>query len=175
MKNSYIALAVFSMAALLVSCETVNEPQNNLYIPSENEVVFTLAHNRIQTKVSDTDITSARVTTMDLGKHGDNNFFLEESIVNLDELYSGPETKGTPAYTENLGVLYKGKLGVYADGGNFVMPDFFLRKKLLKHRKLAAENLFRIVFNPSRLREYLSKFLLRDRTDPSVSVVYYAS
>ena len=119
MKNSYIALAVFSMAALLVSCETVNEVQDNTYIPGENEVVFTLAHNRIQTKASDTDVTTARVTTMELGKHGENNFFLDETVVDLNGSYSGPETKGTPAYTENLGVLYKGKLGVYADGGNF--------------------------------------------------------
>lgn len=120
MKNSYIALAVFSMAALLVSsCETANEIQDNIYIPGENEIVFTMAHNQIQTKASYDESSVAKIATMELGKQGDNNFFLDESVVDLNGAYSGPETKGTPAYTENLGVLYKGKLGVYGDGGNF--------------------------------------------------------
>ena len=116
MKNSYIALAVFSMAALMVSCETANEIQDNTYLPGENDVVFTLGNNSIQTKSSDADAPTARITTMDLGMHDGNNFFLEESVINLDELYAGPETKGTPAYTENLKVLYGNTLGVSAVG-----------------------------------------------------------
>lgn len=119
MKNSYIALAVFSMAALMVSsCETVNEV-NAPFVPGENEVVFTLGYNSIQTKSSDAGISTAKVSTMDLGKYGNTNFYLEESVVNLDGFSAGPETKGTPAYTENLGVLYGEKLGVYGIGGNF--------------------------------------------------------
>lgn len=116
MKNSYIALAVFSMAALLVSCENANEIQDNTLIPGENDVVFSLGYNQIQTKSAYADVSEFKVATMDLGKQGDNNFFLDETVVNLDELYSGPETKGTPAYTENLAALYGDKLGVSAYG-----------------------------------------------------------
>lgn len=118
MKNSYIALAVFSMAALLVSCETVNEVQNDTFVPTENDVVFNLGYNRIQTKASDADAPVAKVTTFDLGREGEYSFFLEQSVVSLDSYAAGPETKGTPAYTENLGVLYD-KLGVYISGGTF--------------------------------------------------------
>ena len=134
MKNSYIALAVFSMAALLVSCETVNEVQNDTFVPTENDVVFNLGYNRIQTKASDADAPVAKVTTFDLGRDGENNFFLEQSVVSLDSYAAGPETKGTPAYTENLGVLYD-KLGVFISGGSFPTSE----TEFAKHSRTQLE------------------------------------
>ena len=135
MKNSYIALAVFSMAALLVSCETVNEVQNDTFVPTENDVVFNLGYNRIQTKASDADAPVAKVTTFDLGREGEYSFFLEQSVVSLDSYAAGPETKGTPAYTENLGVLYD-KLGVYISGGTFPTSE----SEFAKHSETQLED-----------------------------------
>lgn len=103
------------MAAFLVSCQN-REFNGDMYIPEKGDIVFALP-NKVATKASDATIKGA---TIDLGVVEGNNLFLEETITNLDEaIYTGPQTKGTPAYTENLGVLYANNLGVHADKGNF--------------------------------------------------------
>lgn len=116
MKNSYISLAVLSMAAFLVSCQN-REFNEEMYVPEEGDVVFAMPKKAVATKASDATIKGVKI---DLGTVEGNNLFLEETITNLDEVvYAGPETKGTPAYTENLGVLYANNLGVHADAGSF--------------------------------------------------------
>ena len=115
MKNSYIALAVFSMAAFLVSCQN-REFNGDMYIPENGDIVFAMP-SKVATKASDATVKGA---TIELGVVEGSNLFLEETITNLDEVvYTGPQTKGTPAYTENLGVLYANNLGVHADAGQF--------------------------------------------------------
>lgn len=115
MKNSYISLAVLSMAAFLVSCQE-REFNNDMYIPENGDIVFAMP-KQVATKASDATV---RGVTIDLGVVEGNNLFLEETITNLDEVvFTSPETKGTPAYTENLGVLYANNLGVHADKGDF--------------------------------------------------------
>lgn len=116
MKNSYISLAVLSMAAFLVSCQN-REFNEEMYVPEEGDVVFAMPKKAVATKASDATVKGV---TIDLGTVEGNNLFLEETVTNLDEVvYAGPETKGTPAYTENLGVLYANNLGVHADAGSF--------------------------------------------------------
>lgn len=115
MKNSYITLAVLSMAAFLVSCQN-REFNGDMYIPEKGDIVFALP-NKVATKAPEATVKGA---TIDLGVVEGSNLFLEETITNLDEaVYVGPQTKGTPAYTENIGVLYANNLGVHADKGNF--------------------------------------------------------
>ena len=117
MKNSYITFAVFSMAALLVSCQNNEFVDSDMYIPEEGDIVFSMP-SRVATKASDTNVTTKGVR-VDLGTVDGRSLFLEETITNLDEVAYAPETKGTPAYTENLGVLYADNLGVHADAGSF--------------------------------------------------------
>ncbi len=117
MKKSYIALAVFSMAALLVSCQT-EEIRVSTFEPGENDVLFSMAYNRADTKSSDDGVPYAKSTSIDLGFHEGTHLFLEESVIDLDGISVEPVTKGTPAFTENLGVLYEGKLGVYVDASS---------------------------------------------------------
>ena len=55
--------------------------------------------------------------TIELGKDSEGTaFVLEETIQDLNASWA-PATKGTPVYTENVGVLYE-KMGVYAGGSS---------------------------------------------------------
>ena len=116
MKKSYIFPAVLLMAAL-VSCQE-NEISNGEYIPKEGDVVFSMKGNGRATKSMDS-ATPVKGMTIDLGTENNTHFFLEETVINLNDLDFGPQTKGTPAYTENLGKLYANDLGVHADKGTF--------------------------------------------------------
>ena len=102
MKKTYFAFAVLSMAALLVSCQE-NEFNENAYIPEKGDIVFRLANGSKDTKSSDATVKGV---TMDLGTIDGTNLFLEETVTRLDQVTYGPETKGTPAYTENFTDLY---------------------------------------------------------------------
>ena len=123
MKKAYIALAVLSMAALLVSCQE-NEINGDAFVPEKGDVVFRLANNAKETKSSDIDVM-IKGETFDLGSNELNNFYLEETIVDLNDLAYYPDTKGTPAYTENLGILYANDMSVYGDKGGFTTPATF--------------------------------------------------
>ena len=50
------------------------------------------------------------------------DLFLEESVVDLYDC--APATRGVPVYTENVGYLYRDKLGVYTDGAGGVDAAF---------------------------------------------------
>ena len=102
MKKTYIAFAVLAMAAL-TGCQTT-EFQDVPYVPEKGEIVFRLANGGKATKASDATVKGA---VMDLGSTDGNKFVLEESITYLDQIAYSPETKGTPAYTENFADLYK--------------------------------------------------------------------
>lgn len=116
MKKTHILSAVLLMAAL-VSCQE-NEISNVEYIPKEGEIVFNIRGNGRTTKSMD-PAAPVKGMTIDLGSQDGTHFFLEETVINLNDLDFGPQTKGTPAYTENLGQLYENNLGVYADKGTF--------------------------------------------------------
>ena len=116
MKNSYIKLAVLMMAALAVSCQ-VSETFEDSYVPEKGDIVFRMANSTKVTKSMDAEMSSIQGATIDLGTESGTNFYLEETITRLDGQAYGPETKGTPAYTENVGKLYS-DLGMYA-AGNF--------------------------------------------------------
>ena len=102
MKKSLVfSSAALMMAALLVSCQ-INEFGDDIYIPEDGEIVFRLAD---ASKVTKSSYASTKGVSIDLGSSNGTNFFLEETITRLDEILA-PETKGTPAYSENFAALY---------------------------------------------------------------------
>ena len=132
MKKTYIELAVLAMAAL-AGCQT-EEFRNDTYIPKEGEILFRISNSGKATKALETD-NMVKGVTIDLGNNNGTNFFLEETITRLDDIAVGPETKGTPGYTENFHYMYKGfdatvytKTGtnaysVYDTDGRFTIVD----------------------------------------------------
>lgn len=122
MKKSYIALAVLSMAAL-AGCQT-NEFSEDTYKPEKGEIVFTLAGRAKATKAS--EAATVKGVTIDLGNSNGTSLFLEETITRLDEMSYGPETKGTPAYTENFTALYGNfKAAAYKTSGEGYEAEAF--------------------------------------------------
>ena len=111
MKKIYIALAVLG-TALLSSC--VQEKSFNDTKIGENDIVITL-QGAPATRASEMGLVQ-KGATIDLAASEDGHkIFLEETIEDLNSAWA-PVTRGTPAYTENLGVLYKNNMGVYASG-----------------------------------------------------------
>ena len=116
MKKVYILLAVLSMAAL-ASCQQNEIDGGDTYIAQKGDIAFSMARNGGATR-SSVSKAAVKGMTIDLGTQDGTHFVLEESVANLDFVDYGPVTRGTPAFTENLGQLYE-SMGVYADGGNF--------------------------------------------------------
>ena len=125
MRKSYIALTVLAMAAL-VSCQ---ENEINYNTLEKGEVGFYLRGAKA-TKADEASVTTNGLI-LELGS--DNNghtFFLEQTVTDLDAI--APETKGTPAYTENILDLYNKKFNatvtkkdntVVESNGEFVYDD----------------------------------------------------
>ena len=112
MKKIYIALAVLATAAL-VSCE--QEKSFNDVEIGENGLVFAL-QGGASTRATDNVAVVEKGVEIELNvDEVGQKLFLEETIQDLN--YSMPATKGTPAYTENAGVLYADNLSVYGDRG----------------------------------------------------------
>ena len=108
MKKIYIACAVLATAAL-TSC--LQEQSFNDVKLSENDVVFTF-QGAASTKAAEAPVQ--RGVSIPLGKDGSHSFTLVETVTDLNDW--SPATKGTPAYTENVGTLYANDLFVTATG-----------------------------------------------------------
>ena len=108
-------------AAMLSSCEKEKD-FNGLTPLGENSIAFTI--NNTGTRSMEA-ISAASVQTgvsLEAGRASNGDaYFLEETI---EELNPTLATRGTPAYTVNLGKLYS-TMGVYADG-NFGENAFVL-------------------------------------------------
>lgn len=112
MKKIYIVMAVLATAAL-ASCQ--QEKSFNDEKLSENSVVFTISGGATRSAEAAPEVRQGVVIPLET--EDGSKFFLEETVVNLNQI--GPATKGTPAYTENLGTLYANNLSVYGDKGSF--------------------------------------------------------
>ena len=114
MKKIYFVIAALA-AVTLFSCE--REKSFDGVTPlGKNDIAF--IPQNTSTRSMETASTSAEQTgvSIPLGYDGHGNAFcLEETI---EELNPSPATKGAPAYTENVGKIYK-TMGVYADQGKF--------------------------------------------------------
>ena len=111
MKKIYIALAVLG-TALLSSC--IQEKSFKDANIGENDIVITL-QGAPATRTSEMGLVQKGATIELAASEDGHNIFLEETIEDLNSAWA-PATKGTPAYTENLGVLYENNMGVYASG-----------------------------------------------------------
>ncbi len=114
MKKIYITLAVLSLAAIInTACDNREEEIND--VPDVTEIgddviVFSLGGVSTRAEISSNDV-HAEVNIIPLGTDDhNNNFYLEESVIDLDV----PVTRGTPVYTENLRTLYGNSIPTYA-------------------------------------------------------------
>ena len=113
MKKIYIAMAVIATAAL-ASCQQEKSFNDSTPV-GENGVVFAIqGGSATRSNVAQEPRQGIVIPLM---TEDGQQFVLEETVTSLDEFF--PETKGTPAYTENLGTLYANDLSVYAAEGNF--------------------------------------------------------
>ena len=118
MKKFYIALAVFATAAL-TSC--VQEQSFDNHAPlAKDAIAFHLRGTT--TKSAEVSPAAVKGVTLSLGKMDNGeSLFLEETI---EELNPTLATKGAPAYTENVGTLYKDNLGVHTSYSDFIDATF---------------------------------------------------
>ena len=100
----------FIAAAATIALTACQEEKNFNGATGKNEVAFAL--QGAATRSAETAAPVQKGVTIPIGKVDDFNLYLEETIVDLNAL--GAETRGTPVYSENVGYLYKDKLGVYA-------------------------------------------------------------
>lgn len=110
-----LIFATFAVAiAALASCDQERYIENETNV-SDGSLVFKM--QGVTTKASDDLTRFAGKRTLSIAKETEDGeaFYLEETLGSLDEMYA-PETKGTPAYTMNVGSLYGAFNAVAYDG-----------------------------------------------------------
>lgn len=129
MKKIYIALAVIP-AMMLVSCQQ-EQSFNDLQL-GEFDVAFTISNGATRSDESTPLVRKGAIIPIE--SQTGSSLFLEETITNLDQIGTEPATKGTPAYTENLGVLYANELMVQGNKGLFTTETGYwnLDKQMVK-------------------------------------------
>lgn len=112
MKKIYIALLALG-TVLFASC--VQEKSFETIPVGENSVAFVMQGS--STRSGEESVAPVtRGITIQMKGIEDENLYLEETIEELNPI---PATRGIPAYTENVGSVYKNNLGVHVVGGNF--------------------------------------------------------
>lgn len=125
MKKIYIALAVIP-AMMLVSCQQ-EQSFNDLQV-GEFDVAFTISNGATRSGESAPLVRQGAIIPMESQEAGQ-SLFLEETIVDLNQIGAEPITRGTPAYTENLGVLYANELLVQGNKGLFTTETGYWNKE----------------------------------------------
>lgn len=118
MKKIYIFMAALATVAF-ASCQ--KEKPFTEGTLGENELVF-LLQGGASTRSAESIPTEQKGVTLPVESKNGTAFFLEETIVDLNS-YS-PATKGTPAYTGNVGNLYH-NLSLVAKNGSTETPANF--------------------------------------------------
>ena len=118
MKKIYlIAFTVLATLALGSCVQEIQDDNTSNFALGENDIAFVMKGGAA-TRAGESVAAVSRGVTIPLGVTEDGtSLYLEETVTNLDAV--APVTRGTPAYTENLGVLYANQLGVHAEGGSF--------------------------------------------------------
>ena len=107
--KKYLFIAAIAALAF-VSCQQEKDIDVNKVPVGENNVSFVL-QSGAPTRSGEVTSPVRKGFSVELGQVDDQAIYLEETITDFG--YSEPETKGTPLYTENLGYLYRDKLGVH--------------------------------------------------------------
>lgn len=113
MKKIYIIMAVLA-TAVMVSCEQ-EKSFNDEKIGKNTLVISMQGAPSTRSMESAALIKKGETIEFENDENGE-TFLLEETIQDLNATWM-PATKGTPVYTENVGVLYE-KLGVYVGGSS---------------------------------------------------------
>lgn len=111
MKKIYITLAVLSLAAIMnTACDNREEEIGGDTELSSDVIAFSLKGISTRAEVSSIE-TSDEVNIIPLGTDDqNNNFFLEESVIDLE----APVTRGTPVYTSNAMKVHGNAIATYA-------------------------------------------------------------
>lgn len=121
MKKLYIAVAVL-VTAVFGSCQREKDIKE-LAPVGENEVALWLRGDAA-TRAGNNSTQASRGVLIPIGQdQAGTGYYLEETVTDLDATV--PATKGTPAYTENIGVLYKDNMFVHVAGGNFTDATYY--------------------------------------------------
>ena len=115
MKKLLLFAAIAALA--MTSCE--REKSFDGRIAGDKEIAFSLQSAATRSSESASPVSERQ--SFSLGQFDGYELFLEEEV--LDMNYAA-ETRGTPVYTENVGYLYSGKLGVYTDAAGGVEATF---------------------------------------------------
>ena len=108
MKKYLFIAAVAALA--LVSCQQEKDINVNNVPGGKNNVSFVL-QSGAPTRSGEVVSPVRKGISAEVGRVDGQSIYIEETITDLG--YSEPETKGTPLYTENLGYLFRDKLGVH--------------------------------------------------------------
>lgn len=107
MKKQFILAAIAAIA--LTSCQQEKNTEGNINPAGKNSVSFVLQGGGA-TRSGEATAPVRQGVNLSLGQIAEGvELFLEETIADLDVA----ETRGTPVYTENLGYLYRDKMGVH--------------------------------------------------------------
>jgi len=107
MKKQFILAAIAAIA--LTSCQQEKNTEGNRNPAGKNSVSFVLQGGGA-TRSGEATASVRQGVNLSLGQIAEGvELFLEETIADLDVA----ETRGTPVYTENLGYLYRDKMGVH--------------------------------------------------------------
>ena len=116
MKKLLFIAAVAAIA--LTSCQQEKDIQGGT--AGQNEFGFALQSDATRSAAT---VNSVEISEPVLVANLDGvDLFLEESVVDLYDC--APATRGVPVYTQNVGYLYRDKLGVYTDGAGGVDAAF---------------------------------------------------
>jgi hypothetical protein len=124
-------LLAFAATLSVASCnDDFKENGKESSVIEANTIAFKLEKGGIETRSEDPSPVISR-QTFSMGEPIDGvNFFLEETVTLLDDVYyDGPETKGTPVYTENFADMFSSFYGLaYSASGTTlsstpVIPD----------------------------------------------------
>ena len=104
MKKNRIAMSLLAGAAILLSACAREENFENGDVSFEtDEVVFRIGEVKTRSEAENQPIINelGSVTTDD-----GSTFVLKETVTSLDDVSNAPETRGTPAFTENVKTVY---------------------------------------------------------------------
>jgi len=107
--KKYLFIAAVAAFAL-TSCQQEKDNNVNNATGGKSNVSFVL-QSGAPTRSGDVKSPVRKGISTEIGRVDGQSIYIEETITDLG--YTEPETKGTPLYTENLGYLYRDKLGVH--------------------------------------------------------------